>query len=317
MFNLFASLLNVVRGKRSASPRYPVDRQKLEQMLDFTRLRGLSGKGSSAAPDRWIGGSILFQHTRQNVKVRVDSPPFKAGEVRTIYPSVRWSWQPHHLCVYLVDGVVECRASHQGLEPREAMPLASDPADLAEIARCFDFWYDELGLPAALEQPAEPERPRLQPSGNVLRDVATYLEFGTADAFADLFGEGGPVVWVDWGDEDDLIVERVAAALSLAGLRASFEEPRGDLVIRHGEAVHHVRYAEPWVADRDSTIIGLNQALLPGHELRLCTIWNGSDTVALMALPRETWSTIEQAHPDQHSSAFQPIKPGVEIFGSD
>lgn len=316
MAEFLKSLWGRARGGGSGAGGHPVDRARLDQMLAYARQRGLSSKGCGDAPYGWIGASIQFVHTEHSFTLRVDSPPLRAGDVRTVYPAVFWSWMPHHLGIYLVEGEVEYRASHDGIGPREAMPLARSPADLAEIARCFDYWYDKLGLPGALDQPDEVTRARLRPSGDAVRDVATFLEHDTATAFADLFDEGGPVVWVDWRDEDDLIVDRVAAALGLPELSASFEDTRGDLVIRHGGAEHRVRYAEPWAADRDTTIIGLNQALMPEHELRLCQVWSGSDTVALMALPRASWHAIEQAHPGRHRAVFAPILHGTEIFGS-
>lgn len=300
-------------SSKNALTEPPVSLERLQQLLEFARRRNLCGRSKSGF-DKWVGQSIEIVSEKRSFTIRSNNPHYVEGTVVTQYQSVSWSYMPQHLGIYLVDGEVEFRASHHGRGPRETMPLATDPADLDEIKRCFDYWYHEFGLPDSLDRPANPPK-QFEPTGDAMRDIPAYLEEGSARAFHELFEDQGPVMWIDWREEDDSIVHIAAEALGLNDLTARFDNDSCDLLINYRGTSHRIRYPEEGVADRDTTIIALNRVLQPGHELRLCIASRGSDTLALMALSGEEWSLLERKHPAACAEHFMMIDETTEIFG--
>jgi hypothetical protein len=292
----------------------PVDLERLLQMLEYARRRNLCGRGTRIGGDRWIGRSINIESEEQCITARAGNPYYKDGTIVTRYRHVSWSYMPHHLGVYLVDGSLEFRASHDGIGPRESMPLATDPEDLSEIKCCFDFWYDEFDLPASLGRPVNPPK-QFEPTGDAVKDIQTYLEAGTVSAFHELFEDDDIVIWVDWGEEDDNIVNMVADVLGLDNLSAKFDNATCDLLITYRGVDNRIAYPEEGIADRDTTIIALNRLLQPEYELRVCNASRGSDTLALLALKAEDWSLIEHKYPAACVENFTKIDNRSVIFG--
>lgn len=292
----------------------PVNFEHLQQMLEYARRRNLCGRSKYRSGDNWIGRSINLVTEQRTYSVRANGPGSDMATIRTQYPSVSWSYMPDHLGIYLVDGEIEFRASHHGIGPREDMPLATSAEDLVEIGRCFDYWYEEFGLPESLGRPINPPK-QFEPTGNALRDIQTYLEDGSVRAFHELFEDSSPVIWVDWGEEDDNIVRMTADTLGLDNLKARFDPDSCDLLITYRGTEHRVRYREAGVADRDTSIKALNGLLQPDYELRVCNASHGSDTLALMALSETDWARLEQIYPEACTVHFDMIRQDSVIFG--
>ncbi len=291
----------------------PVSLERLTQMLEYARRRDVCGRGKRTDDDRWVGRFISLETTERRFLAQANNPYYAENTMVIQYPSVKWSYTPHHLGVYLIGGVVEFRASHDGVPRRESMPLATSPEDLREIRRCFDFWYEEFGLPESLSGPINPPR-IFEPTGNAMQDIDAYLKDGSNQSFHDLFEEDGPVIWVDWGEEDDNIIRMAAAILPPSDLKADFDDDSCDLLISYHGTVHRIRYPEEGIADRDTTIIALNRILQPGYELRLCNASRGSDTLALLLLSASDWAAVEHQHPLKSAESFTKINEGSEIF---
>jgi hypothetical protein len=291
----------------------PVSFEHLQQMLEYARRRNLCGRSKYRGGDNWIGRSINLVTDKRTFSVRANGPGSNMATIRTQYPSASWSDMQHHLGIYLVDGKLEFRASHDGIGPREEMPLATSAEDLAEIGRCFDYWYEEFGLPESLGHPINPPK-QFEPTGNALRDIQTYLEDGSVRAFHELFEDSGRVIWVDWGEEDDNIVRMTADALALDNLTARFDRDSCDLLISYRGTEHRVRYREEGIADRDTSIKALNALLQPDYELRVCKASHGSDTLALMALSETDWARLEQIYPEAYAVHFEMIRQDSVIF---
>lgn len=311
-------LARKIKPEPAAIANNPIDLDRLGHMLEYAKMRNLAGKGASDAPREWIGNFIWLETEYRSFVHRADTHHHTAGTVNHVYPSICWSFMPDHLGIYLVDGVIELRASHDGIGPRETMPLAQAPEDIHEIGRCFDFWYEKFGLPASLAQPVHAPR-TFEPSGDAMTDIITYLQNPTVDAFFDLFEDDGPVMWVDWGEEDDNIVHMAANVLALDQLSARFDDGLNDdleLVVNYDGTEHRIRYPEKGAADRDTTLFGLNQILLPKFELRLCTAARGSDMGAFLALPASDWDDLERAYPEAVGQCFEDFSRCDTIFGS-
>lgn len=288
-------------------PKTPVGLERFEHMMEFARRRNLCGRSRYSGINGWIGNSINLETEQRSFSVK--------GIAKTRYQSVTWSHMPHHFGIYLVDGTLEFRASHEGIGPREEMLLATGADDLAEIGRCFDHWYKEFDLPGSLGRSTG--LPKLfEPTGDAQRDIKTYLEDGSISSFHELFDDEGPVIWVDWGEEDDNIVHMTAEKLALNDLKAQFDNDTCDLLITYRGLQHRIVYPVEGTADRDTSIKALNTILKPDHELRVCSASRGSDTLALMALSAGEWARLEQFHPGRCSACFEIIRDDSAIFGS-
>ena len=314
MKRFFKRLLGATgASSRNTFAEPPASLERLQQMFEYARRRNLCGRSNSGF-HKWVGQSIEIVSEKRHFIATSNNPYYVEGTVVTQYQSLSWSYLPQHLGIYLVDGGVEFRASHDGRGPPETMPLAIDPADLAEIKCCFDYWYDEFGLPGSLDVLVNP--PKLfESTGDVMRDIETYLGEGSVRAFYELFEDQGPVMWVDWGDEDDKIIQMAAEVLELDDLTAWFDNDRCDLLVTYRGTEHRIRYPAEGVADRDTTIIALNRILQPEHELRLFRASRGSDTLAFLAFSAAEWSMVEQKQSQACAEHFMAIDEKTEIFG--
>jgi hypothetical protein len=314
MKKIFKGFFGATASSNNVPAEAPVSLERVQHILDYARRRNLGRRGKYAISDRSIGQSIDIVSEQRDFTAGRGNPVHEPGAIVTQYRSVSWSYMPDHLGVYLVDGTLEFRASHDGIGPRETMPLAEDPDDLAGIKRLFDYWYEEFGLPESLDLPVNPPKQFL-PSGDALRDIVTYLKTASVDVFHELFEEGGPVIWIDWGEEDDDIVMMTAEVLGLKDLSVRFENDSCDLLIKYRGIEHRVGYRQVGVADRDTTIIALNNLLRPEHELRLCNASKGSDTLGLMALPSADWALLEHKCPEACAEHFSIIGKATAMFG--
>jgi hypothetical protein len=297
-----------------ALPKPPVSLEQFQQMLEYSRLRNLCGSSRHSAGHTWIGSAIKTENAERSFVRLVDTEFGMGRKLVVVYPSVTWSYSPNHLGIYLVNGVMEFRANNDGVGPREAMPLATDPDDLAEIRRCFDFWYSEFGLPGTLK-PSGNSPKRFEPTGDHLYDLSLYLQHGSVTAFQELFEDSGPIIWVHWGEEDDNIVRMASEILALDNLTARFDDENGDLLISFRGIEHCVRYPKGGVADRDIIIIALNDLLQPDYEIRVCNASHGSDTLAFIALSASDWTDVEQVYPEACNKYFHVIMGESVIFG--
>jgi hypothetical protein len=314
MNRFFKRIFGKAAAPANVAAEPPVSLERLRQMLEYVTRGNLCGRGKYGLSDRWIGQSIAIVNEQRDFTAHRNNRYYDAGTIVTVYQSVSWSDMPHHLGVYLVDGELEFRACHEGRVPLENMQFATDPADLAEIKRCFDYWYNEFGLPESLGRPVNPPK-QFEPTGNALRDIQTYLEDGSVLVFHELFEDYDPVIWTDWREEDDNIVRMVANVLGLNDLGARFDNDSCELLIIRRGVEHRIRYPDEGVADRDTTIIALNELLQPEHELQLCTASQGSDALVLMALSAADWAVIQSEYPQACAEHFMAITEKVEIFG--
>lgn len=198
----------LARFFRRKKPEPHISKHRFEEMIEHARRRNRSGHGTSKGEDRWIGRNISFQYMERTVVPHVDGAGFQKGGALLLPLSISWTWAPRSLAVCLIDGQIELRASHGPIGPRIFMPRATDPADIAEIRRCFDFWYEFYDLPASLDRPSHPPK-QFVPSGDGIADIRSYLKNGSVKAFHELFEDDGPMVWVDWREEDDRIAQRL------------------------------------------------------------------------------------------------------------
>lgn len=129
------------------------------------------------------------------------------------------------------------------------------------------------------------------------------------------------VMWVDWREEDDVIVSYCEKILQTGKLSAECKDADNERgfeiwIYYDGKAINIPYEGEG--ADRDTTLITLNEVLSPKYEIRL---WRGSfggDTLAFVPMKTEEWKDLEKEFGlEKLDNEFMRIKKGVAMFEMD
>ncbi|MBT2745143.1 MULTISPECIES: hypothetical protein [unclassified Lysobacter] len=148
-----------------------------------------------------------------------------------------------------------------------------------------------------------------------LAAIRAYLDDGGVDYFYDTLQNSATLMWVDHREDDADIVLTAAEHLGLdeKTLSADWTSEPG-LNIEYRGKITAVPYPNDF-ADRDTTIVTLNEIIKPDYELRWAIASNGSDTLGLLPLSRAQWESLEATHPQQIAELFRKIAPGSVMFG--
>ena len=138
-----------------------------------------------------------------------------------------------------------------------------------------------------------------------------------------IFDDQDNVVWVDWGDEEDAIVDAIRDHINLDDLHANTADADND----HGYVVV-VSFKDQSLPidptnDLDSRHATLNalDELLPDHQIRFATPTNGGDTIAVAIERTSDWDSLYNEFGRVVNETFCPIReipdsmntPGNEI----
>jgi len=127
------------------------------------------------------------------------------------------------------------------------------------------------------------------------------------------------LMWVDWREEDDAIIRYCENILQTKALSAksvsSNDDPLGfELIITYKGMNHKVMYPGE-DADRDTTIITLNEVLAPDYEIRFFVVSGGGDTLAFLPLSAQQWAELEETFGDEQLERhFAKIHSGLKMF---
>ena len=121
---------------------------------------------------------------------------------------------------------------------------------------------------------------------------------------ADAFWEAGPLLWVDWRDYDEWILQGIC------------DLPRGsDILLERNGALMAIPYA-PDRMDRDTTLKAAQARIAPDYQLRCFLPSAGNDTIGFCLLSAAEWRELEAAFgPQAVARQFQPIGPESRLFG--
>lgn len=176
---------------------------------------------------------------------------------------------------------------------------------------------DGSGIP-----PGSPQIPVRDPALDVDRSdkmalIRRYLGEGDRRFFLDILAAKDDIVmWVDWRQQDEDIVDMCEALIQTGTLTAEIVETdilSGLTIIYRG-----VKTPVPYKnahADRDTTLITLNALLAPDHEIRFCRDSDGNDTVAFLPLSSAQWQSLEAAFPKEVEAKFMKITADMVLFG--
>lgn len=132
---------------------------------------------------------------------------------------------------------------------------------------------------------------------NGIEKIKAYMKDGSWDYYYyNLIEECDTLLWIDHRDCDEEIINGVETILKTGHLRGELIEETIDKI---DEIIIHYKGEKTKIeyigeeADRDTTIISLNEVLKPDYEIRLCKNSLGSDTLAFLPLSAKQWIDLE------------------------
>lgn len=150
--------------------------------------------------------------------------------------------------------------------------------------------------------------------------LESYIETGAAEYYAELIsGRSDILMIIDWREYDEDIIRYCENILRTGQLEAKVVDSANtqgfELIIIYKDQPHVVQYPGQG-ADRDSTIIQLNQVLQPDYEIRLCKASLGADTIEFLPLASNSWQKLERRWgQDRVAACFSPIEATSCFFG--
>lgn len=149
--------------------------------------------------------------------------------------------------------------------------------------------------------------------------IRKYLQQPTEDFFDVAFGDAYEIIlYVDWREEDDLIIEYCENILKTNQLSAQLNDTNDEmgfeLFINFKDKKTKIHY-QGIGADRDTTLKTLNVALQPDFEIRLCKATVNGDTLGFLPLSKKQWTELESEFPEKVSFYFEPISESSVLFG--
>ena len=156
-------------------------------------------------------------------------------------------------------------------------------------------------------------------SAEKLQAIENYIQNSDAELFYDVFDERYDVVMiVDWREEDEEIVNYCEQILETGNLSTVLEDADNQqgftLTIHYAEKSLLIPYQGAG-ADRDTTLLALNEILQPEYEIRFCKATAGSDTLAFIPLPKQLWKELEDKYPINIEKLFERFAVNAVFFG--
>ena len=149
--------------------------------------------------------------------------------------------------------------------------------------------------------------------------VRAVLEAPADETAAEILAsDDAAILWVDWRDEDDMIVNSAQNYLRDGDTVSATWIDRDDgsvaVTIAHNGVETEVPYPEPH-ADRDTTLITLAQVLAPAYGLRWYANSLGSDTLGFVTLPMSQWAELDAEFTTEAvEHEFVPLTAGLRMF---
>lgn len=291
-------------------------------MLAYSKASNVEGRGRTGIGGlSGLGESIAFAPEPCDIDFRRAHGQNRRDAIVHRPAHIKWYCMPTFAYVGLVDGAVQYRFGTNGEAIWRDCPVALDPAQIQQIGRMFDIWYDYLGLPAALNELLEQAPLEPVDRSDKMALIEKYLEDGSRSFLHEVLGapdEDDIVFWVDWREDEEDIVRLCEAVLRTGTLSARYlpNDVSADLEIFYKGRTVIAQYRDG-LADRDTTLLALQAALAPDYEIRYCAASHGSDTAALLPLSPTQWASLEAIKPDSVEKLFRPLSADRPIFSGD
>ncbi len=139
------------------------------------------------------------------------------------------------------------------------------------------------------------------------------------DKKQDEFWESDVLVWIDWREYDEYIIqyfnEKLPDEDKISFECVDIDKKRGvDILLKKNGVETPIPYADDFM-DRDITIKSVQKYLYPKYQIRLYIDSSGCDTLAFCIYPTEQWNQLEQEFgAEKVASYFKPIKANSKMF---
>jgi hypothetical protein len=262
--------------------------EKIEQVFAYGRLENLVGTSLPNELHEEIGNNMNWEDKPYFYKGYKDIP------AQNVPANIKWYNNPIFAYVGIVDGQVEYRYSERDDSAFYICPITEDKKHIALIDSIFDTWYRHFNLPESLSK-LKTKRPKIDRSDK-LQLIKNYLTTASDEDFEILMDEDDIAFWVDWREEDESIIGYCESIIKTGNLTTHLNdmdnETGFELLIDYNGIKHKVPYIGKG-ADRDTTIITLNEVIKPDFEIRFCKSSGDGDTLAFLPLTSQQWNTLE------------------------
>jgi hypothetical protein len=284
--------------------------EKIQDMFAYAKLKNICGYGSVVGAVPPLDKSISWQ----------EAFSFAGNEkypARTEPAHLKWCNNPIFAYVAIIDNAVEYRYSEDGGSAYDICPVVTDEKSISLVTAIFNFWYLHLYLPEALLEVQKVKRKVSRK--NKLNLINNYLTTESEEDFETLTAEDHIAFWVDWREEDALIIKYCEDIIKSKKLSAQLNETEDaigfEIIISYNGNKHKIPYLGKG-SDRDTTIITLNEVLKPDFEIRFCVDSDGSDTLAFLPLKSSQWTELESIFgKGKVAEHFAEITKNSVLFG--
>ncbi len=144
-----------------------------------------------------------------------------------------------------------------------------------------------------------------------------YQQILSQDA-SRIFDDQDNVVWIDWGDEEDAIVEAIREKSGLDALQATTDDAENEfgyvVIVTFNERSITI---DPGTGfdSRHATLNAVDE-LLPDHQIRFAAPTNGGDTIAVAIESDSDWNSLYKEFGRILNQTFCPIREIPDLMNT-
>ena len=139
-----------------------------------------------------------------------------------------------------------------------------------------------------------------------------------------IFDDTANIVWIDWREEEDVIVDEIAAKIAMFPLSATVRDADNEagydveVMCRNQRRIVN---PDATFDSRHATLNAIDELVSPEYQIRFVTDTNGADTIGVAVELSSDWSRLHQRFGKRLNEHFCPIRelpdlmntPGNEI----
>lgn len=310
------SFLKKILGQKGSERNYDpkITVEKMNRIFEYGKQNNLSGTGDDSLRGKYkVGHLINWEAEPYFYKGYKDIP------AQIVPANIKWSNNPVFAYVSILDNKVQYHYREDGGSAVYICPTTNNIEHVKLIDEIFEHYYHRFGLSNILNQKnAVKEK---ADKSDKLKFLTEYLTTTDEDFFNDNFCDDDKIydiaMWIDWREEDENIItscEGILQTQHLAVKTQNANNERGfDTIITYKNQETSIPYKGAG-ADRNTTIIALNQTLHPEFEIRLCRESLGSDTLCFLPLTTEQWSDLDTKYSKKVDERFKRITIETTMF---
>ena len=134
-----------------------------------------------------------------------------------------------------------------------------------------------------------------------LQVIESYIENYINDLEDEILENRSDIVMtIDWREDDREIIQCCENNLKTGILSSKLEESNNmqgfTISISYADKSFIIPY-QGTGADRNTTLLSLNEIIQPDYEIRFCNHSDGQDTLQFIPLPKEIWDQLDLKYP--------------------